>query len=325
MTLIPFLASAEGGSSPRPLNVLRDLPSVADLIEQCFSSTMDSDGRRYLRDMRRAGNENSFVKWANRAIESTSMPLTGYVWEENQRVVGNVSLVPFRDKKRRIYLIANVAVLPEYRRRGIARALTLRAMRHAREKKVDDIWLHVRADNLEAIRLYQTLGFEERARRSTWQAYSNLDESPPLQSDIRIGERSARFWEIQQQALAQFYPDEFQWYSNWNFSMLKPGLLNEIQSKLLGEETRQWAAVRNGIMLAALAWALTERGRSLFAAPVSAADPQALTALLLQARRDLGREYPSLTFEFPAALFDNAIQAAGFQLQRTLIWMRATS
>jgi len=26
----------------RPLNILRDLPAVADLIEMCFASTMDA-------------------------------------------------------------------------------------------------------------------------------------------------------------------------------------------------------------------------------------------------------------------------------------------
>jgi hypothetical protein len=50
-----------------------------------------------------------------------------------------------------------------------------------------------------------------------------------------------------------------------------------------------------------------------------------LTSLLLQARRELTRSYPTLALEFPAGEFDNAIQAAGFKSLRTLIWMQATS
>lgn len=119
----------------RPLSVLRDLPSVADLIEQCFSTTMDSDGKRYVQDMRRAGSDNSFLQWAKRAADSTTLPLTGYVWEEDHRVIGNVSLIPFSYNKRRLYLIANVATHPDYRRRGIARALTQRAIQHSRERE----------------------------------------------------------------------------------------------------------------------------------------------------------------------------------------------
>ena len=38
----------------RPLNMLRDLSAVADLIELCFSPTIDNEGQRYLSDMRRA-------------------------------------------------------------------------------------------------------------------------------------------------------------------------------------------------------------------------------------------------------------------------------
>lgn len=134
MSSITVPARADHHPNLRPMSILRDLPAVADLIEQCFSSTMDSDGRRYVQDMRRAGNDNSFLKWANRVAESTSLPLTGYVWEEGHHIVGNVSVVPFRQNKNRLYLIANVATHPDYRRRGIARALTVRAMQHAREK-----------------------------------------------------------------------------------------------------------------------------------------------------------------------------------------------
>ena len=37
----------------RAMNMFRDLPAVADLIELCFASTMDNDGQRYIADMRR--------------------------------------------------------------------------------------------------------------------------------------------------------------------------------------------------------------------------------------------------------------------------------
>jgi ribosomal protein S18 acetylase RimI-like enzyme len=49
----------------------------------------------------------------------------------------------YNTSKEHIYLIANIATHPDYRRKGIARALTERSMQHAHEKKVDNIWLHV--------------------------------------------------------------------------------------------------------------------------------------------------------------------------------------
>ncbi len=65
-------------------------------------------------------------------------------------------------------------------------------------------------------------------------------------------------------------------------------------------------------------------GEALFAAIGERSDPDALTALLLEARRELFHSYPNIVLEFPSSEFDNAIAAAGFKAQRTLIWMQAT-
>jgi GNAT superfamily N-acetyltransferase len=297
---------------------------VADLIEICFSNTMDNDGRRYVQDMRRAGNDNSFIQWANRAAESTSLPLSGYVWEENGKIVGNASLIPFRHKKEHIYLIANIATHPDYRRKGIAHALTQRAMQHAREKKVNNIWLHVREDNPGAIDLYTKLGFVERARRTSWQA-STDSYAPTLQTDIAITSRDPNDWPTQLNWLSRLYPDLLSWHRNWSFTPLRPGLWNWLYLLFWDMNIKQWAAVRNNEMEAALAWIPYGRGESLFAAIGERSDPDALTSLLLQARRELTRSYPTLALEFPEGEFDNAIQAAGFKSLRTLIWMQATS
>src|SRR5512134_4082665 len=135
----------------RPLNMLRDLSAVADLIELCFLPTMDNEGQRYLSDMRRASRDDSFLNWASRMTEKASLPLMGYVWEQDGRIIGNASLIPFRSKGKRVFLIANVATHPDYRRRGIGRALTERVMRQARDKNASATWLHVRDDNPGAI------------------------------------------------------------------------------------------------------------------------------------------------------------------------------
>jgi ribosomal protein S18 acetylase RimI-like enzyme len=324
MSSFTLSARAEMHPNLRPLNVLRDLPAVADLIETCFSSTMDNDGRRYVQDMRRAGTDNSFIQWANRAAETTSLPLSGYIWEENGKVVGNASLIPFRYKKQRIYLIANIATHPDHRRKGIARALTERAMQHAREKKVNDIWLHVREDNPGAIDLYTKLGFVERARRTSWQASTDL-YVPTLQSDIAITSRDPSNWQTQLEWLSRLYPDPLAWHRNWTFSALRPGLWNWLYLLFLDMNIRQWVAVKKGQMEAALAWIPYGRGESLFAATGERSDPDALTVLLLKARRELSQSHSQIALEFPAGEFDNAIQAAGFKSLRTLIWMQATS
>jgi ribosomal protein S18 acetylase RimI-like enzyme len=307
----------------RPLNVLRDLSAVADLIELCFSPTMDNDGQRYLSDMRRASRDDSFLRWASRMSETASMPMLGYVWEQDGRIIGNASLIPFRDKGKRIYLVANVATHPEYRRRGIGRALTERVMKQAHDKKASAIWLHVRDDNPGAIKLYQDLGFQEIARRTTWQGNPDHRLSTP-HNEIQIVTRQPRFWPLQQDWLRRLYPEDLGWYQSWNTNALRPGLWNWFYLLFIDFSIKQWAAVRNDELLATLTW-MPHGGRSesLYAATgTGAAGREALTALLIHARRTITYP-PYLTLDYPADEMTEAISEAGFRPRRTLLWMRA--
>ena len=316
----------------RPLNVLRDLSAVADLIELCFSSTMDNDGQRYLTDMRRASRDTKFLNWASHMAETASMPMTGFVWEQDGRLVGNASVIPFRDHGKRVYLIANVATHPDYRRQGIGRALTERAMLLARAKGAAAIWLHVREDNPGAIRIYESLGFQEIARRTAWYAGPEraLTES---EIGITIVLRHPRFWPLQLNWLRQIYPENLTWYHSWNLNAMRPGFWNSLYLFFIDFQIKQWAAVRGDELLATLTW-MPQGGRSesLYAAvPILALDGvnggetlyhEALTQLLSHAQHTLGH-YGRLTLDFPAGEMTEAIRAAGFIPRRTLLWMRA--
>ncbi|HEX5809011.1 MAG TPA: GNAT family N-acetyltransferase [Anaerolineales bacterium] len=306
----------------RPLNVLRDLSAVADLIELCFSPTMDHDGQRYLSDMRRASRDDSFLRWASRVTETATLPLMGYVWEENGRIIGNASLIPFRHKGQRIYLIANVAAHPDHRRRGVGRTLTEQVMKQARDRRASEIWLHVREDNPGAIRLYEQLGFREMARRTTWQAGPDARLNYP-DAGIEIVPRHPQLWPQQQKWLQRVYPDSLKWYQGWNLNAFRPGILNWMYLLMIDSSIKQWAAVQKDELLATLTW-MPQGGRSesLYAAVGEGSDPDALTLLLIQARRAV-TYYPQLTLEYPANEMTQAIRAAGFQALRTLLWMRA--
>lgn len=56
--------------------------------------------------------------------------------------------------------VANIAVLPEYRRRGIAGSLIKNAINYCRENKLAFLSLEVRKFNENAVRLYKKFGFE---------------------------------------------------------------------------------------------------------------------------------------------------------------------
>ena len=319
----------------RPLNILHDLPQVADLIELCFEATMDDEGQSYVQQMRRASNDRDFLSWASRVMESTSMPLAGYVWEQDGKIIGNTSLVFLAHRGRRLAMIANVATHPNYRRRGIGRALTEGAMLAARQKGAKEIWLQVRHDNPTAIKIYTDLGFVERARRTTYHSRSALSAaavptSPPpaeRQPDdaraIRITRLSARHWPRQREWLQRAHPDELGWYAHWDWNKLGPGLRNSMYRLFVQHDTRQWAAAGQNGLLASVTLVPSYRlpdGLWLAASPDGG---NGVTMVLDAARRDLAH-YRRLTVEHPAGQLSREIEAAGFEAFRTLLWMRAT-
>lgn len=306
----------------RPLNVLHDLPGVADLVEKCFADTLDQDGRRYLQQMRRAGQDNAFMRWASNAVESVSMPLSGYVWEENNEIIGNVSTIPYRRGGKKIYLIANVATHPDHRRRGIGRALTEAAMQHAIQRHASATWLHVRADNPGAIALYAGLGFRELARRTAWQA--KPDQGTPSLDDpaITIGNRSSREWEQQEAWMGSMYPELMTWYQPMPWRALRPGPGPWLYRMVMDYDVRHWAARTGGTLSAVLSWqGFPDRNDRLWAAIPPQGSDKALTALLLHARRSLPWRR-ALNLDFPAGECDNLIEEAGFHALRTLLWMK---
>jgi hypothetical protein len=112
------------------------------------------------------------------------------------------------------------------------------------------------------------------------------------------------------------------WYHAWNINALRPGLLNWLYLLFVDFNIKQWAAVSNDKLLATLSW-MPQGGRSesLYAATGVESDPEALTSLLIHARRTISY-YSQLTMEYPAGELTEAIRAAGFKPRRTLLWMR---
>lgn len=304
----------------RPLNILRDLPSVADLIEKCFASTMDSEGRSYLQQMRRAGRDNSFLRWASNAVETASMPLSGYVWEENGEIIGNVSLIPHKYQHKRIYLIANVATHPDHRRRGIGRALTIAAIQHAEARHAAETWLHVRDDNPGAIPLYERLGFEELARRTTWLARPDRSLNPVYQPNIT--RRQGKDWPIQKEWLERIYPEFMYWYQPMPWRSLTPGIGGAIYRFMMDYNVRHWAARTSGSATVFLSWqAMAGQNDRIWVAASENADEVGLLNLLLNARRELAWRQ-GLTLDFPAQESGETLEKAGFHPYRTLLWMK---
>lgn len=82
----------------------------------------------------------------------------GYVWMAGKRLVGNVTLC--RDSSYAdLWVISNVAVHPDYRRRGIAEQLLTAALLDAARRRARAVVLEVQKENQVARHLYDRLGF----------------------------------------------------------------------------------------------------------------------------------------------------------------------
>ena len=322
MTAIAINVSPGTPGYMRPINPLRDLSAIADLVEVCFHTTMDGDGRRFLQDMRRSANDTAFLRWATRTADTISLPVNGFVWEDKGKIVGNVSLVPYHRQGKRIQLIANVATHPNYRRRGIGRILTDTALHHALEKHADEVWLQVREDNPGAINLYAELGFREQIRRTTWHMSASAPVIQPS-SSYTFMRRGKTDWVKQRSWLERAYPEkEMGWYYSTFWNVFEPGLLMAVGNFFSDLNLDHWAAWNND-QLKGMNTVVAGRGNTdtVWAAVPPEHGAAALHAMLMRLR-NYNEGQRGLLLDYPAHEYEEAIRAAGFIVHRTLLWMK---
>ena len=304
----------------RRLDMRRDLAKVADLVELCFYDTLDPEGKQYLSEMRRAAQSPTFMGWASSLIDESQMPPSGYVWEEDGRLVGNLSLIPISVQGKKGYMIANVATHPDYRGRGIAMALTATALRHAQEHGAASAWLQVRDDNPSAVHIYEVNGFEERMRRTSW--YSGPEHAEqPIPGGISVGKRQPAHWALQREWLKRLYPIDLTWHIPFDWNLFRPDVLGKIYRIFTFEFLHHWSVVREGDLKGVLSWSHSPGFTdTLWLAVPKEMDEEATLALLFKARNAIRQRQP-LSLNFPAGLAADVLRQAGFYPHQTLIWM----
>ena len=108
MVAAPVTAVGRSSSGPRPINLSRDTRQVLELLDLSFGRMYGSQGRRVIYDRLSLSQVNPLTL---RLSMMTSGFIPGFVWEENGRIVGNLTLLGSEVFGR--YLIANVAVHPD--------------------------------------------------------------------------------------------------------------------------------------------------------------------------------------------------------------------
>lgn len=144
----------------RPMDPIKDLEGVADLIEEAFADDLDRSGQSALQELRWLSRLKPVLWWMVLFSSDYNDFLSGFVWEEGGQIVGNVTVNRTAPGSRR-WLISNLAVAKNYRGRGIARGLMYASLELVKEYNGSSVSLQVRADNAPARHLYQSLHFKE--------------------------------------------------------------------------------------------------------------------------------------------------------------------
>jgi ribosomal-protein-alanine N-acetyltransferase len=91
----------------------------------------------------------------------------------NGKIVGFIIGMIHLERNFLVGHILTLDVLPQYRRRGVAKSLLQEIEKIFREKGVKSCRLEVREDNIAALRLYRKLGYKEVARLKDYYGNAN--------------------------------------------------------------------------------------------------------------------------------------------------------
>ncbi len=239
MSAASLVSARQPISGLRPFQPRRDLAAVADLVEVCFAPTLDASGRAAIQEMRLLSRTGPLL-WLLSRVNNAAPLMRGYVWFERGRLVGNVSIAPAGYDNG--WVIANVAVFPDYRRHGIARRLTQAALEWV-ERRGGFATLQVDADNDGARALYESLGFSAQRTFTRWRHASTLrspdsaSDAPPIRR-LRRHEAGALY-----DLAASVRPNEqggMGWLRPTQPDKFRPARIPELRLLLSGQRTNFW-------------------------------------------------------------------------------------
>lgn len=310
----------------RAFDVRKDLLSVTDLVELCFADRLSPDGEALLRKMRSSAHNKYFQDWAYQMAGRVSMPFTGYVWEESGVIIGNLSLIPYHVGSKHYYMVANVAVHPDFQRKGIARTLVRQALDFLLPRNLDGIWLQVDEGNQAAVDLYQRQGFKEVSRRTTWML--DPGDIPREFLDWRVPGFSVEphrgnHWRLQRKWLENNYPPEVRWHLPFRIEFLRPGLPGMFSRFMLLEpKIEQWAVIASNELIGVASWQSSKTHADWLWIASSPETEGVLLDALLPYWITLPGKKRSLRLDFPARKTNQSLESHWFKPDRTLIWMK---
>ena len=306
----------------------RDLYQIAELVEICFKPGLDANGRAAIQEMKFVARLWPLT-WLLALLDRPGLG-TGFVWRTGKRVIGNASLYP-GGKHPWLgpgWLVANVAVHPDYRRQGIASALMQAGCELVREQHGHWIALQMEAGNTAVEEFYRKHGFETYETLTFWEK-TGLDQLVP--ADV-WPIRPRRFQEAPAEAdliYNRARRGAMAWGQPIEQSQVQGGLFGNMEVLLSGQHREHWVLPdpnRPDRLLGSL-WADISGWRSvrlsLFLDP-ALHDPRGRQALLHTVLSNRTFAGWSLRVETAQGdpLIEEILRSAGFHQVRALTQMR---
>ena len=313
----------------QPVDLGRHLGGIADLIELCFGAELDASGRGLIREMQFLSRTGPALRVLQTVMLGQQPWNLGFVWVEGGRVVGSVSTQPAATRSKS-WLVANVAVHPDFRRHGIALALMRATLDQVRSQGGVEAILQVDDDNLAAVSLYRQMGFARVTTRTNWAraGYSTPPAFEASRFDVRL--RGPGEWADQLALASLVRPEGLEWTQPLSAAAFRPGLRKTIEQFFSGRTDEHWVvtdpdAAAGGPLAGSL---IVSGGAAEGDRLVLLVHPryhgQLERPLLVRALRRLGNRPWPVRMDYDA---DDESAAAvladlGFQSRRVLRWMR---
>lgn len=325
--VITFSASGSA-SGTRPIDPNRDFPQLAQLLKTVFFDELEQGGRQVFDSVAASGKPPFF--WRLDPFFSRLTP--GFVWEEDGRIVGNVTLLPTRLSQR--YVVANVAIDSNYRRRGIARALMDEVHKETLKRGASEIRLQVVKDNKAAEALYQSLNYSTLGTVTTWNLIGSRSrhprfELPPSGNLVQVTELPRSRWQDAYQLDLMTPHADLYWPEPLVRDEYRRNLKRRISDFLSGSHFEAWMVAEGSNNLQGIATISSEWGRAhqlrIRVHPDRQGDLEsALIHKLLRRLQYLPRRQVRLLHDAHDDVMNELLPELRFRPERTLTQMQRT-
>ncbi len=307
----------------RPIDTSRDLPQVVELLKLVFGDSLTGEPSLF-------GEGGSQVNELFFRLNPAAARLSnGFVWQSDGRVIANATLLTTRAWDR--YLVANVAVHPEYRRQGIARGLMQAITDNVRKRGGRSILLQVVKGNYKAIDLYESLGYRSIGDMVTWYATASrvreIFVDAEEKEQWRISPLATSRWREAYELDTTHVPADLNWPEPLPRDAYRRTLWNKAGDFLNGRLFESWSTTDTNDRLSGLATIYGEWGRSHYVTLRVRPDfagqlERPLLAKVIRRLRYLPRR--NVRIDHPEAddVTSALLKESNFTTQRTLTHMR---